>query len=67
MKSELKQTKNQQKETRNKILSGWNKWEGFDMEWTTHLEDEIIWALHPKPTSTILVAAGSTTWLKMKY
>ncbi len=67
MKSELEKIRTQQKKTWNKFPTDCDKWEGFIMDWPTCLEDEVIWALHSKPTNTVLVAAGSTTWLKMRY
>ncbi|GAB2940857.1 class I SAM-dependent methyltransferase [Hymenobacter coalescens] len=60
METQLEQIRELQKATWNKFSAGWRKWDDFTMEWLKPMGDEIIRALHIKPTDLVLdVAAGT--------
>jgi ubiquinone/menaquinone biosynthesis C-methylase UbiE len=60
MNTQLEQIREQQKETWNKFSPGWRKWDDFTMAWLKPMGDEIIQALHIRPTDTVLdIAAGT--------
>lgn len=60
MELQLKQIREQQKETWNKFSPGWKKWDDFTMNFLKPMGDEIITSLDLKETDTVLdVAAGT--------
>jgi ubiquinone/menaquinone biosynthesis C-methylase UbiE len=60
MERQLKEIREQQKETWNKFSSGWKKWDDITMDWLKPMGDEIIRLLHPKNDDIVLdVAAGT--------
>lgn len=60
MERQLKEIREQQKETWNKFSSGWKKWDDMTMNWLKPMGDEIIRLLQPKNDQIILdVAAGT--------
>lgn len=60
MKQELKEIREQQKETWNKFSPGWKKWDDITMDWLKPMGDEIIRLLQPKSDDIVLdVAAGT--------
>ena len=60
MRDQLKQIREQQKESWNKFSSGWKKWDEMTMDFLKPMGDEIIRLLNPRNHDLILdVAAGT--------
>jgi len=60
MELEIKQIRDQQKETWNKFSPGWKKWDELTMDFLKPMGDEIIKLLNPKTDAIVLdVAAGT--------
>ena len=60
MEAELRQIRDQQKDSWNKFSPGWKKWDQFVMDWLKPIGDEMIQSLDLRRTDSVLdVAAGT--------
>ena len=60
MEQQLKEIREQQKNTWNKFSSGWKKWDGLAMDFMKPVGDEIIRLLEPKNGHLVLDIASGT-------